>query len=115
MINVSDINPATLLAALYNNSQVMGMGFLQERAGDMTIEQAQNLLDGKTIETDYNGFKAAGRAPGEPAYFDYLYGRPLKIKIGGPTVNPWGYDRDNGGDGTMQVIVDQIRQAMAPL
>lgn len=107
-IDVSDIPQAELLAELYNRAQVMGMGFLQRRAEPMTVEQAQALLDGRDAETDYGGSKAQDRGPNKPAYFDYVYGKPLKVSIDGKTLRAYLYDRDQG-DGAAQRAVDAIR------
>ena len=87
MIDVSNIDPAALLAALYNNSMPLGMGSLDPRsAQQMTVEQAQSLLD--------NG----------QDYFDYLQGRVMKVEINGSTLDPWGYDRDNGSGAAKRVV-----------
>lgn len=103
-IDVSDIDRAELLAELYNRAQPMGMGFLQARSGEMTVEEAQKLLDGESAETDYGGFLARDRAPGKPARFDYLYGRPMKVEINGKTLRTWLYDRDHGQGAAEQAI-----------
>lgn len=111
-IDVSDIQPAVLLASLYNGASVFGAGIYQARPGQMTVEQAQKLIDGDDVETDYVGGeqKAAERKRTKSAYFDYLYGKPLKLRIDGKKLNPWGYDRDHG-QGAAQRIVDNIRKA----
>ena len=103
-IDVSDINPAELLAALYNRSHVLGLGVLQAKEGDMTVEQAQEYLDGK-VEGDYMG-KPLERDGNR--YFDYLNGRVMKVEINGKTLRPWLYDRDLGS-GATQSIVDAVR------
>ena len=108
-IDVSDINPAELLAELYNRASVMGAGVFQRRDGEMTVEQAQALLDGTEAETDYFGFNARERGPGKPARFDYLYGRPLKLEINGKILRTWGYDRDHG-QGAAQRAADACRE-----
>lgn len=82
IIDISKLNRAAVLAALYNNSKQQGMGFLHAR-GDhaMTQEQAQMEID----------------AMGEDRlYFDYLHGRVMKVDIGQDELDAWGYDRDNG-------------------
>ena len=56
MINIEHANKAEILAALYNNSKIQGMGFLQAKPGLMTTEEAAELLKTET-------------------YFDYLYGK----------------------------------------
>ena len=106
-INVSDIQPAELLAGLYNAVGPSGLGFLQARPGDMTVEDASALLNGDKQETDYPINR--NRSEGKPAYFDYLHGRCLKIEINGKTLRAGLYDRDYG-EGAAQRVVDSIRQ-----
>jgi len=76
-INLKGIDKAVILAKLYNNSKVQGMGFLQAQSGDMTTEQARDLLK-------------------ESTYFDYLHGKIMKVDLSGDSFDPWLYDRDNG-------------------
>ena len=104
-IEVSGIDPAVLLAALYNRSFVNsnGMGILQARPGDMTLEEAQVYLSGK-VEGDYMG-KALTRNGNR--YFDYLNGKVMKVEINGKTLRVGLYDRDMG-QGAAQKVVDQL-------
>lgn len=87
-IDISGLDKAEVLAALYNNSRQLGMGFMHARgATGMTKEQAEDEL------------KAATRDIGDgktSAYFDYLHGRVMKIQLSGDTLDPRLYDRDNG-------------------
>ncbi len=77
-IDISKLNKAEVLAALYNNSRQQGMGFMNARGRDpITVDEAAELLGGTQ-------------------YFDYLYGRVMKISLNGDTLDTWGYDRDNG-------------------
>lgn len=78
-IDITGLDKAAVLAALYNRAQVQGLGFLQAKSGDMTTEEAQAILN-----DDDN------------RYFDYLYGRVMKVDLKGDEFNPWLYDRDNG-------------------
>lgn len=77
-VDISELGRAEVLAALYNAAKPVGMGFLQVREGEMTVAEAQELLN--------DGFY----------YFDYLYGRPLKVDVTGPIVSLRLYDRDQG-------------------
>ena len=77
-MNIAGISKAKILAALYNASRPQGMGFLQSKTGDMSEAEAQELLD-------------AGHT-----YFDYLYGRVMKIDLSGDELRTALYDRDNG-------------------
>ena len=76
-INISGINKAAILAALYNNSRPQGLGFLHFKPDEMTIENAEKLLEQQT-------------------YFDYLLGRVMKVDLSGDILRTWLYDRDNG-------------------
>lgn len=89
-IDIKGIEKAELLAALYNRAKVQGLGFLQAKNGDMTIDEAQ-----KIVEQGY-------------LYFDYLKGRVMKVNLEGDTLNPSGFDRDNG-QGAVKSVVDALR------
>jgi hypothetical protein len=116
-IDIKGIDKAELLAALFNGSHQMGMGMLHlEGAKPMTAEEARKYVS--TPENPDAGddhvrmFGEIGRIgrPPESLYFDYLLGRPLKSEIGGDTFKPWGYDRDNGGDGAAEAIINRLRR-----
>jgi hypothetical protein len=77
-IDISNLSKAEVLAALYNASKPLGLGWLQATLQPMTTQEAQTILDqGQT-------------------YFDYLKGRVMKIDLSGDTLTPRLYDRDNG-------------------
>lgn len=109
-IDIKGIDKAELLAALYNNSRPMGMGFLQARDGKMTVEQAREEIEGGDDSSRMFGKDRCGN---RHLYFDYLRGRPLKSDLSGDTFHPWGYDRDNGGDGTAARIIANLRSKQA--
>lgn len=79
VIDISGLDKAEVLAALFNASKQQGMGFLDASgATEMTVDDARKYLsDGHT-------------------YFDYLRGRVMKTNLKNDTLDPWGYDRDNG-------------------
>jgi hypothetical protein len=89
-MNISDLNKAEVLAALYNNARQQGMGFLNPRGGSgMSADEAQKLLD------------EAGPCP----YFDYLHGRVMKVAIE-DELETRLYNRDNGHEAAERVIAD---------
>lgn len=93
-INIEGLDRAEILAALYNNSQQLGMGFLHSRGRTgMTKDEAAELL--KT-----------------ESYFDYLHGRVMKISLkeGATTLRPFAYDRDNG-QGSAARVIAKLRAA----
>ena len=77
-IDISDMSKAEVLASLFNGSKTQGLGVLQNHAGGMSVEEAQDLLDG-----------------GE-TYFDYVRGRVMKVDLKSDELDPFLYDRDNG-------------------
>jgi hypothetical protein len=89
-MNIKGISKAKILAALYNASRPQGMGFFQSKPGDMSESEAQKILDdGHT-------------------YFDYLFGRVMKIDLSGNELDTWGYDRDNGRGAAEDAITRAI-------
>lgn len=108
-VDISGLSKAEVLAALFNATSPAGMGFLQAANGPqvMDVAYAERLIDaGNTATPDYGGINMPGRPE---LYFDYLYGRPLKLDLSDSSFNPSGFDRDNGGDGTAQRIIDRLR------
>lgn len=86
MIDISKINKAQLLAALYNASKPQGTGLFAFDPAPMQQSEAIELLK-------------------KQKYFDYLKGRVMKIDLSGNELDPWLYDRDNG-QGAAQRVVD---------
>lgn len=90
MVDIKGLNKAVVLAALYNNSKVQGLGFLQATGKDMTFREAEEILKHQT-------------------YFDYLYGKVMKIDLSSDEqFEEWLYDRDNGA-GAAQKIITKLR------
>ena len=86
MIDLTKLDKAEVLAALYNNSKPQGMGFFHYTPEAMTKHQAQALLDsGQT-------------------YFDYVSGRVMKIDLSKDKLDPALYDRDNGQGAAYRAI-----------
>lgn len=88
-INLKGLNKAAVLAALYNASKPQGMGFLHYDPTPMSVEEAEALLKQCT-------------------YFDYLKGRVMKVDLKGDTLDPWGYDRDNG-EGAAEAAIQSLQ------
>jgi len=90
MVNIEGKSKAKVLKALYDHSHVQGMGFLQAvPEGTVTIEHCEKLLK-------------------ETTYFDYLYGRVLKVDLSGNEFEERLYDRDCGR-GAAQRAVDSVK------
>ena len=79
-IDISGLDKAEVLAALFNASKQQGMGFLNSRgSSNMTVEEARKLTD-----------------QGGRQYYDYLLGRVMKVDLSQDEFFPGLYDRDNG-------------------
>lgn len=89
IINIHGIDKAAILATLYNHSTVQGLGILQAKNGDMTTDEARKILDEGKI------------------YFDYLYGRVMKINLDSDELKTALYDRDNG-NGAAKFAISKI-------
>lgn len=76
-MDISKYNKADVLRVLYNNANVVGMGVFSAKRGDMTKEQAEELLK-------------------EETYFGYVCGRVLKVDLSTNDLNTRLYNRDNG-------------------
>jgi len=90
MIDISGIDKAELLAALYNASKPQGMGFLHFTPEPLPIEEARELLKGGSS-------------------FDYLKGRVMKVGLEGNALDPRLYDRDLG-EGAAARAVQSLRR-----
>lgn len=78
MIDISKMDKAEVLAALFNASHPQGMGYLDPRCEEpLTVEKVREYLTRNT-------------------YFDYLHGRVLKVDLSRNEFDPRLYDRDNG-------------------
>lgn len=84
MINIKGLDKAKVLKALYDGSHVHGLGFLQA-VSRFTLDDARICLR-------------------ETNYFDYLYGRVLKVDLSGDSFDERLYDRDNGSGAAQKAI-----------
>jgi hypothetical protein len=91
-ISIQGLNKAKVLAALYNHAKSGGMGAIEyDPKHIMTEEEAVTILQKDTE-------------------FQWLKGRIMKINMSSDKeIDPWRYDRDNGGDGTAAKIIDALR------
>lgn len=96
-IDITGIDKAELLAALYNDSRPLGMGYLHFNPADMSIEEARALLSDSAPTSDIG-------LPRKRLDFDYLKGRVIKVDLSGDTIRSWGYDRDNGQGATERIV-----------
>lgn len=90
MIDIKGISKAAVLAALYNASRPLGMGFLHHQPSPMSEKEAAEHLK-------------------RGSYFGYLNGRVMKVDLSGDTLEERLYDRDNG-QGTAYAAIKHLLQ-----
>jgi len=76
-IDITGLDKAEVLAALYNASKPLGMGIIHYTPGDLDLAVAREYL-------------------AESPHFDYLHGRVMKVNLSSDSLDPRLYDRDNG-------------------
>lgn len=91
VVDITGLDKAEVLLALYNNSHCQGLGFLQA-VNNYTLQDARRDIDECP---DY--------------YFDYLHGRVIKVDLSGDAFDSWGYDRDNG-EGAAEAVIKALKE-----
>ena len=94
MINISKLDKAEVLAALYNGSGPLGLGIFQFNPAPMTTEEAAAILLARAGDL----------------YFDYLKGRVMKVSLNGEELDPYLYDRDNGQGAAERALASLARK-----
>lgn len=89
MADISGMDQAKVLAALYNASRSQGMGFMHFDTTPMSVDEARELLQ-------------------RMSYFDYLKGRVMKLELKGDDLDTRLYNRDNG-EGAAELVIDSVR------
>jgi len=88
-IDISKMDKAEVLAALYNASRPLGMGMLHYTPEEMDVEEARGLLASQQR-------------------FDYLKGRVMKVNLSKDNLPVALYDRDNG-DGAAARTLENVK------
>lgn len=106
-VNIAGLDKAELLAAFYNGARVLpGMGRFQARAGVMTREAALQVIS----QGDDSARMFPGTRDKSRLYFDYVFGKGLKVDLTDNEMDPWGYDRDYG-QGAAEAVVNRLRSS----
>ena len=110
-VSTEGLTDAEVLLALYNASRVVGMGIFSATSEPLTLEHCEAILEFGT-SPDYGDAGQCLKPREGGAWIDYLYGKPLKVELNGSgSFDPWGFDRDNGGPGSAQRVIDEARRA----
>lgn len=102
-IDISGIDKAELLAALYNEARPLGLGYLHYDPTPMTREQALEIMEKGDDHAQMFSSMVRGRGN---LYFDYVKGRPLKVNLEGDTLSTHLYDRDQGEGAAARVVAE---------
>lgn len=87
VIDISNLDKAEVLSALYNAAKTQGLGIFQYNPTPMSVDEARGELEKNTR-------------------FDYHKGRVMKVDLSGDTLNAFLYDRDNGEGAAMAALVN---------
>ena len=91
-IDISGLDKGEVLFALYNASHYQGISFLGA-VSNYTLEDAKK---------DYEA------SPSK--YFDYHYGKVLKVDLSGDSFDPCLFDRDCG-EGAAEKAIEALRKS----
>ena len=95
MIDISGLNKAEVLMALYNASRPLGNGRLEYDPKPMAKEEAEDLL--KT-----------------GMFFEYIKGRVMKIDLKSNSLEVDLYDRDNGAGAAEAALMELLTRPVQP-
>lgn len=89
LIDIRDLPKASVLAALWNHARVWSTFDVRPAMSEsraLALVQDQKQLN-----------------------FDWVDSRVLKVDLTADWVDPWLYDRDNGGDGAAYRVIQRLR------
>ena len=109
-VDISGLDKAELLAALYNRAAPLGMGFLHYNPKAWTREDALKAMD---LGDDHNQMFPDSNPP-RNLYFDYVGGRPLKVNLSKDEMQTALYNRDQGEGAAEEVVAELRKNTKAP-
>ena len=88
-MNITALNKADVFLTLFNNAKTPGLGLIAAAMfGPLSIEGAEKIMQ------DCN----------EDIYFDYVYGRVMKISLKGDDIDTRLYNLNNGENAAEKAI-----------
>lgn len=91
-VNISGLDKAEVLKALWDASHPQGMSFLGLPKGGFTLAMAED-----EVKNNPN------------LYFDYVSGHVIKCDLSGDDFDPWLFDRDCG-EGAASRAIEKLRR-----
>lgn len=96
MVDITGLDKAEVLKALYTHSHPQGLSFIGLPSHPLTMKDYKKAI---TENTSSSG----------KIYFDYWMGHVLKVRIDQDFFDPASYDRDCGY-GAAQNAIDELRR-----
>lgn len=94
-IDISGLDKAEVLTALFNASKQQGMGFMDSSgASSMTVEDARQYTSRE-----------------DDQYYDYLRGRVMQVDLSKDELRTGLYDRDNGQGAAARALAPLLASA----
>lgn len=113
IVNIKGLPKNEVLAALHAGTAALGMGKMHDK-GNLTPQQAQEYINRMNKAATSGGDQSLefNRASltGEPMYFDYVCGRPIKIDLSKDEIDVRLYDRDSHTPGAQ--VIANLRQRL---
>lgn len=116
-LDVGHLEMAEVLRRLYNASGPVGMGRVHFTPGDLTLEQAQKLIDERMAKlpdlfAKVPGIDQENYIRRHALHFDYLQGRVMKINLAERRdLSVRLYDRDNGAGAAARALGIETKEA----
>lgn len=96
-VDISGLDKAEVLKALYDASHPQGLSFLGLPLAGVTLEMCREAVTGREFGIE----------------FDYWHGHVLKVDITGDEFDPWLFDRDCGQGAASRAIAALRERAAA--
>ena len=109
-VHIRDLPKEQVLAALYNRASPQGMGILMYKSDVMTARRAFSLINFRGDDSCFMPGENPRNELRNEFYFDYLFGRALKVDISGDVFSSKIYDEYNGDKAAEQVI-EKLRES----
>jgi hypothetical protein len=102
-VNIAGLDKGAALKALHDGTEPQGMDLLH----------AIDYLPMEKAQKDYSAAEKRSKEHNlDGMYFDYYYGRPLKVDLSRNDFDPGLYDRD-AGEGRAAEVIAQLRAEQA--
>jgi len=103
-VDIDGLPKEKILAALYNRANPQGMGILMYSPDVMDAGRAFIVINFRGDDACYNAGEDPKNELRNEFYFDYLFGRAMKVDISGDCFSSKQYNECNGVDAAEKAI-----------